>query len=152
LEIQLLRSCAERDRNRLDVPREISLGRHLQRRAEATNADARLSVCRQRALLRWLNQPTLATRRREDWRRPRRHEERSEQSRELHLPNHAFSFLHRLHRLITSAKNMAIRWTHITITVSNIERSIAFYTSFCKLSVLRDRRREGGGTVWLGPA
>ena len=47
---------------------------------------------------------------------------------------------------------MAVRWTHITITVSNIERSIEFYTSFCKLSVIRDRRREGGGgTVWLGP-
>jgi catechol 2,3-dioxygenase-like lactoylglutathione lyase family enzyme len=37
------------------------------------------------------------------------------------------------------------------MTVSNIERSIDFYTSFCNLSVLRDRRREGGGTVWLGP-
>jgi len=47
---------------------------------------------------------------------------------------------------------MATRWTHITITVSNIERSIAFYTSFCNLEVLRDRRKEGGGTVWLGPA
>jgi catechol 2,3-dioxygenase-like lactoylglutathione lyase family enzyme len=46
---------------------------------------------------------------------------------------------------------MAIRWTHITITVSDIERSIEFYSSFCKLSVIRDRRREGGGTVWLGP-
>ena len=46
---------------------------------------------------------------------------------------------------------MAIRWTHITITVSNIERSIDFYTSFCGLSVIRDRRQEGGGTVWLGP-
>jgi len=46
---------------------------------------------------------------------------------------------------------MQVRWTHITITVSNIERSIAFYSSFCNLSVLKDRRREGGGTVWLGP-
>jgi len=46
---------------------------------------------------------------------------------------------------------MATRWTHITITVSDIERSIGFYTSFCGLSVVRDRRREGGGTVWLGP-
>jgi len=46
---------------------------------------------------------------------------------------------------------MATRWTHITITVSNIERSIDFYNSFCGLSVLRDRRRQGGGTVWLGP-
>jgi lactoylglutathione lyase len=46
---------------------------------------------------------------------------------------------------------VAVRWTHVTITVSNIERSIDFYTSFCNLSVLRDRRLEGGGTVWLGP-
>jgi len=46
---------------------------------------------------------------------------------------------------------MTVRWTHITITVSNIERSIAFYSTFCNLSVLRDRRKEGGGTVWLGP-
>ena len=46
---------------------------------------------------------------------------------------------------------MTIRWTHITITVSNIERSIEFYKSFCGLTVVRDRRLEGGGTVWLGP-
>jgi catechol 2,3-dioxygenase-like lactoylglutathione lyase family enzyme len=44
-----------------------------------------------------------------------------------------------------------MRWTHITITVSDIDRSIEFYTSFCHLTVVRDRRREGGGTVWLGP-
>jgi len=44
-----------------------------------------------------------------------------------------------------------MRWTHITITVSNIDRSIEFYTNYCGLTVLRDRRREGGGTVWLGP-
>ena len=48
-------------------------------------------------------------------------------------------------------RRMGIRWTHITITVSNIEQSIDFYTSFCGLSVVRDRRLEGGGTVWLGP-
>ena len=41
---------------------------------------------------------------------------------------------------------MTTRWTHVTMPVSNIERSIGFYTSFCDLSVLRDRRREGGGT------
>jgi lactoylglutathione lyase len=46
---------------------------------------------------------------------------------------------------------MATHWTHITITVTNLERSIEFYKSFCGLSVLRDRRLEGGGTVWLGP-
>lgn len=43
-----------------------------------------------------------------------------------------------------------IRWTHITITVSELERSIEFYSSICQLQVVRDRRREGGGTVWLG--
>ena len=43
-----------------------------------------------------------------------------------------------------------IRWTHITITVSDMERSIEFYSSMCGLQVVRDRRREGGGTVWLG--
>ena len=46
---------------------------------------------------------------------------------------------------------MSTRWTHITITVSNIDQSIAFYTSVCNLFVLKDRRKEGGGTVWLGP-
>lgn len=43
-----------------------------------------------------------------------------------------------------------IRWTHITITVSEMERSIQFYRTVCGLEVVRDRRREGGGTVWLG--
>src|SRR4029450_11221137 len=47
---------------------------------------------------------------------------------------------------------MPKHWIHITVTVSNIDRSIEFYTSFCDLRVLRDRRLEGGGTVWLGPA
>lgn len=43
-----------------------------------------------------------------------------------------------------------IRWTHITITVADMERSIEFYRGMCGLGVVRDRRREGGGTVWLG--
>lgn len=43
-----------------------------------------------------------------------------------------------------------IRWTHITIMVSDLKRSIEFYRSMCKLQIVRDRRREGGGTVWLG--
>ena len=47
---------------------------------------------------------------------------------------------------------MATRWTHMTMTVGDIRRSIEFYSSFCGLSVLKDRRAEGGGTVWLGPA
>jgi lactoylglutathione lyase len=46
---------------------------------------------------------------------------------------------------------MPTRWTHVTMTVSSIDRSIEFYTAYCDLTVLRDRRREGGGTVWLGP-
>ena len=37
------------------------------------------------------------------------------------------------------------------MTVSDLDRSIEFYETFCKLEMLRDRRREGGGTVWLGP-
>ena len=45
---------------------------------------------------------------------------------------------------------MGIRWTHITITVSDLDRSIEFYRSTCGLEVVRDRRLEGGGTVWMG--
>jgi lactoylglutathione lyase len=44
-----------------------------------------------------------------------------------------------------------MRWTHITIPVTDMDASIAFFTTVCGLSVVRDRRREGGGTVWVGP-
>jgi catechol 2,3-dioxygenase-like lactoylglutathione lyase family enzyme len=44
-----------------------------------------------------------------------------------------------------------MRWTHITLPLSDMDRSIAFFTEVCGLHVVRDRRREGGGTVWLGP-
>ena len=47
---------------------------------------------------------------------------------------------------------MPTRWTHITINVSNINRSVDFYTSLCGLSIVRDRRPEGRHNVWLGPA
>lgn len=43
-----------------------------------------------------------------------------------------------------------IRWTHITIMVTEMERSVEFYRAMCGLQVVRDRRLEGGGTVWLG--
>ena len=43
------------------------------------------------------------------------------------------------------------RWTHITINCSNLERSIDFYTNLCGLTIVRDRRPEGGHNVWLGP-
>lgn len=46
---------------------------------------------------------------------------------------------------------MAVRWTHLTMIVSEFERSIEFYERFCGLSVVRDRRKEGASTVWLGP-
>ena len=46
---------------------------------------------------------------------------------------------------------MPARWTHITINVSDLERSVEFYTSFCGLSIVRDRRVEGRHNVWLGP-
>lgn len=44
-----------------------------------------------------------------------------------------------------------ISWTHITLEVSDFERSIRFYRQYCSLSVIRDRRLEGGDTIWLGP-
>ena len=46
---------------------------------------------------------------------------------------------------------MAAHFTHVTFTVSNFERSIDFYRDVCELDVVRDRRAEGGSTVWLGP-
>jgi catechol 2,3-dioxygenase-like lactoylglutathione lyase family enzyme len=46
---------------------------------------------------------------------------------------------------------MPPRWTHITINCSNIDASVEFYTSFCGLSIVRDRRAEGRHNVWLGP-
>ncbi len=44
-----------------------------------------------------------------------------------------------------------MRWTHFTIPVTDIEGSIRFFIDVCGLSVVRDRRREGGSTVWIGP-
>ncbi len=41
-------------------------------------------------------------------------------------------------------------WTHITIQVSNIEQSIAFYERWCGMTIVRDRRITGGNTVWMG--
>lgn len=46
---------------------------------------------------------------------------------------------------------MAAIFTHITFTVSDFDRSIAFYKNVCEMDVVRDRRGEGGSTVWLGP-
>jgi lactoylglutathione lyase len=46
---------------------------------------------------------------------------------------------------------MPPRWTHITINVSDIDRSVDFYTGVCGLSIVRDRRKEGRHNVWLGP-
>ena len=46
---------------------------------------------------------------------------------------------------------MAARWTHFTIPVSDLGGSVDFFTKVCGLAVVRDRRLEGGATVWLGP-
>jgi catechol 2,3-dioxygenase-like lactoylglutathione lyase family enzyme len=46
---------------------------------------------------------------------------------------------------------MGIRWTHLTITVADIDRTVRFYSGTCRLSIVRDRRKEGGATVWMGP-
>jgi len=43
-----------------------------------------------------------------------------------------------------------MRWTHLTLAVADLSRSVDFYTRLCGLSVVRDRRSEGGTTVWLG--
>jgi lactoylglutathione lyase len=44
-----------------------------------------------------------------------------------------------------------MRWTHFTLPVSNLAASLEFFTEVCGLSVVRDRRIEGGRTVWVGP-
>lgn len=46
---------------------------------------------------------------------------------------------------------MAVHWTHLTITASDLARTIDFYETFCGFSLLKDRRTEGGSTIWLGP-
>ncbi|MBG6080607.1 VOC family protein [Rubrivivax gelatinosus] len=45
-----------------------------------------------------------------------------------------------------------MRWTHITLPVGDLDATVAFFTGTCGLSLVRDRRLEGGSTVWLGPA
>ena len=42
-------------------------------------------------------------------------------------------------------------WTHVTLPLSDLDGSIKFFTETCGLAVIRDRRLEGGNTVWLGP-
>ena len=42
-------------------------------------------------------------------------------------------------------------WTHFTLPLSDLEGSIEFFTDICGLTVVRDRRLEGGSTVWIGP-
>ena len=44
-----------------------------------------------------------------------------------------------------------MKWTHFTLPVADVEGSIRFFTEICGLSVVRDRRLEGGNTIWLGP-
>lgn len=48
-------------------------------------------------------------------------------------------------------KEAKVRWTHFTLPVSDLDASVRFFTDECGLSVVRDRRNEGGSTVWLGP-
>jgi len=46
---------------------------------------------------------------------------------------------------------MTVHWTHLTTMATDLDRSIEFYKGFRGLSVVKDRRLEGGSTVWLGP-
>jgi lactoylglutathione lyase len=43
------------------------------------------------------------------------------------------------------------RWTHLTLGVTDLDRSAEFYRAYCGLTLLRDRRPEGGNSIWLGP-
>jgi catechol 2,3-dioxygenase-like lactoylglutathione lyase family enzyme len=43
------------------------------------------------------------------------------------------------------------RFTHVVLKVADLDRSIAFYRSFCGLEVVRDGR-PSGHTVWMAPA
>lgn len=47
---------------------------------------------------------------------------------------------------------MNIKFTHVTFVVSDIDKTADFYKEFFGLAVVRDRRKAGGGTVWLGPS
>jgi len=42
-------------------------------------------------------------------------------------------------------------WTHFTLPLCDLDGSIKFFTEVCGLSVVLDRRLEGGSTVWIGP-
>lgn len=53
--------------------------------------------------------------------------------------------------VLQQIEDSAMKWTHITLPVSDVDGSIKFFTKICGLSVVRDRRREGGSTIWLGP-
>ncbi len=44
-----------------------------------------------------------------------------------------------------------MHWTHFTLPLGDLEGSIKFFTEVCGLAIVRDRRLEGGSTVWLGP-
>lgn len=44
-----------------------------------------------------------------------------------------------------------VRWTHLTLPVSDLDASVRFFIEECGLRPVRDRRAEGGTTVWLGP-
>ncbi len=45
-----------------------------------------------------------------------------------------------------------MHWTHFTLPVSQLDASVEFFVKRCGLAVVRDRRAEGGTTVWIGPA
>ncbi len=47
---------------------------------------------------------------------------------------------------------MGVRWTHLTLPVSDLTDATQFFIHLCGLQCVRDRREEGGRTVWLGPA
>ena len=64
------------------------------------------------------------------------------------------SFLRRENEKVARYKkkihDIGMKLTHLALTVSAMDASIAFYQTFLNMSILRDRRGEGGNTVWIG--
>jgi catechol 2,3-dioxygenase-like lactoylglutathione lyase family enzyme len=44
---------------------------------------------------------------------------------------------------------MRSQLTHLALQVANLDRCVGFYTDFCSMRVVHDRRRETRRVVWL---
>src|SRR5205823_12416830 len=99
-----IRRGEKRNRNRLDIFGQISLGRHLQRRNETAHAAARISLCEKRCLSCGATESTLTEGDGKNRRSPRGHKARGVWTRKSCVPNHSFKLLFR-------RATLAIKWT-----------------------------------------